>query len=113
MTGRALLDPQAREHLCKLLGMLGSDHDGEIAAAGRKAHAHIKKLGLTWADVIYFPPASWREMANVCAKHQYTLNEREADFIRNILRLRGAPSDKQLRWLENIFARFDAHEAAA
>jgi hypothetical protein len=41
-----------RTRLVKLLGLLGSAHDGERAAAARKAHEHIKALGLQWGDVI-------------------------------------------------------------
>ena len=41
-----------RERLIKLLGLLGSDHNGEIAAAGRMADALIRDAGVTWADLI-------------------------------------------------------------
>jgi hypothetical protein len=41
-----------RETLIKLLGLLGSAHNGEIAAAGRMADALIRDAGITWADVI-------------------------------------------------------------
>lgn len=38
--------------LVRLLGMLGSDHDGEIANAGRMAHRLVQSLGLSWTDII-------------------------------------------------------------
>ena len=38
--------------MIKLLGLLGSGHDGEIATAGRMADALIRGAGVTWADVI-------------------------------------------------------------
>jgi hypothetical protein len=41
-----------RERLIKLLGLLGSDHNGEIASAGRMADALIRDAGVTGADVI-------------------------------------------------------------
>jgi len=41
-----------RDRLSKLLGMLGSAHDGEIANAGRAAHALIRAAGSTWPDVL-------------------------------------------------------------
>jgi hypothetical protein len=112
MTCRALLNPQAAGHLVKLLGYLGSDHDGEIAAAGRNAHEFIRRLGLTWADVIFCPPESWWDMATDCARQQYLLNERERDFIRNIARLRRPPTDKQLAWLQSIYDRLQGQSAA-
>lgn len=41
-----------RERLVKLLGLMGSDHDGECLNAARKAEKLRKKLGLTWDDLI-------------------------------------------------------------
>ena len=45
----ALLD---RERLAKLLGMLGSEHDGEVVTAARRADALVRTAGLTWHDVV-------------------------------------------------------------
>jgi hypothetical protein len=108
------LDPQDAEHLIKLLGMLGSKHDGEIAAAGRKAHEFVRRSGLTWGDVIYQPPTvRWQSMAQTCQAQAHALSMRKRDFIRNISRLHRPPTDKQLAWLESIFARLHDREAAA
>ena len=41
-----------RELLEKLLGMIGSPHDGEALAAARKADALVRRAGLTWPDVL-------------------------------------------------------------
>ena len=38
--------------IAKLLGMLGSAHDGEVVAAARAPEAELKRLGLTWAEVL-------------------------------------------------------------
>ncbi len=38
--------------LKKYLGMLGSDHDGEIINAARLAERERKKLGVSWDDII-------------------------------------------------------------
>jgi hypothetical protein len=113
MTSRALLNPQDANYLAKLLGMLGSDHAGEVANAGRKANAFIRRLGLSWSDVLYCPPDSWLQMAADCRRHEGLLNERERDFLHNLSRLRRPPSDKQLAWLENIYARLHERERAA
>ena len=59
MTGRnarALVSPKIVDHLAKLLGMLGSDHDGEALNAGRLAAAFIRQCGLQWRDVLAEPP---------------------------------------------------------
>src|SRR5262249_46434517 len=101
MTGRALMNPQGRERLCRRLGMLVSDTDGKDAAAGREERANIKRLDLTWDDVVCSPPESWRHMAATCARQAHMLNTRGRDFITNVMRLRWLPSDRQLSWLES------------
>ena len=111
------LAPDALERLIKLLGMLGSAHDGERAAAGLKAHEFIKRHGLTWADVISTTPIvkteprqrtrplPWQMMAQACWLRSYHLTERERVFIDNIRRWTGTPSDKQLAWLNRIYEK--------
>lgn len=47
-----IIPPGDRARLVKLLGMLGSDFDGERSSAGRMASDLIKKLGATWDNVI-------------------------------------------------------------
>jgi hypothetical protein len=41
-----------RDRLTKLLGMLGSNGDGEVDNAGRMADDLRRKLGMTWHDLI-------------------------------------------------------------
>jgi hypothetical protein len=103
------LDDRARDHLCKLLGMLGSTHDGERAAAGLKAHEFLKRCGLTWYDVIALPaPAplqvpNWRKMVHACLAAQTLPNPKELNFVRTLMTWRGMPTDKQLAWLIRIY----------
>ena len=104
MVGRGLLNPQAAEHLARLLGMTGSDHDGEVFNAARLADRFVRQLGLTWFDVIFISPP-WQHMAKVCRKHSHLLTAHEADFINTISRQRRMPTDKQLAWLEAIHDR--------
>jgi hypothetical protein len=105
------LDIAARDRLCKLLGMLGSAHDGEIAAAGRKAHEFLKKHGLTWPDVIAAPDVTavaqpetprWRAMVYACLAAQALLNDKEREFLHSMLFWRGDPTPKQFAWLTRI-----------
>ena len=51
MTGGPL-KPALASRLAKVLGKLGSDHDGEVVAAGRRADRIVKDAGLTWPEVI-------------------------------------------------------------
>ena len=50
------LTPAERERLARILGMVGSEHAGERAAAGLKAEEFRKKHGLTWAEMLAQPP---------------------------------------------------------
>jgi hypothetical protein len=46
------LDASSAQRLVRLLGMLGSAHDGEVATAGRKADRLIRERGLNWSQII-------------------------------------------------------------
>src|SRR3954471_11423394 len=89
-------------HVVKVLGMLGSDHDGEVAAAGRMAHSMLKAMGLTWGDVIkpaapkpepqqqsraqrrWRRPTSPSDTAALCLQWSEVLTEWEVDFCRSM-----------------------------
>jgi hypothetical protein len=100
--------------LAKLCGMLGSDHAGERAAAGHKAHALVQSLGLTWFDVIAPTPAprpvqpqttGWRRMADYCLAHSQVLTPRETQFVSSIMSRRGELTERQENWLIDIYTR--------
>lgn len=38
--------------LTRILGMLGSDHEGERASAALAAHRFVKRAGVTWWDLL-------------------------------------------------------------
>jgi hypothetical protein len=100
------LAPDALERLIKLLGMLGSAHDGERAAAGLKAHEFIRRHGLQWSDVIVVTPPriGWREKVRACAAYPHLLNEKERAFVLQLATAwRGTPTEKQLAWLNRIW----------
>jgi hypothetical protein len=53
-----------RQRLAGILGMLGSDHAGERAAAALQAEAFRRRHGLTWAELLALPeptpePPEW------------------------------------------------------
>lgn len=64
-----------RQRLIKLLGLLGSGHDGETAAAGRMADALIRDAGVTWADVIA-PETVQRELIDALRAENEELREK-------------------------------------
>jgi hypothetical protein len=53
--GAADISYEDRERLVKLLGMLGSEHEGERASAAKKADDLRKSLDLDWSDLIVPP----------------------------------------------------------
>jgi hypothetical protein len=107
--------------LVKVLGLLGSDYDGEIAAAGRRANAIVKGAGLTW-DAVIAPPAlppskpqrRWRRVASpsdtaaLCLLwRDDVLTDWEADFCRSIVG-RHRLSAKQAAVLTRISAKVES-----
>ena len=89
-----------RERLAKLLGMLGSDHQGERDAAGLAAHRLVKASGMVWADVVCIPqtssreevrrpetsPHSWQSLAMACRQFPLLLDKWEAEFTFGLTR---------------------------
>ena len=86
------------DKLRKLLGMLGSDYDGERAVAGRMASDLLRQHKLIWADVlgpgievqvgprvrVWHEPRGHREAAAECMAWREILTDWERDFLRSI-----------------------------
>lgn len=103
-----------RIKLERLLGMLGSSFDGEIAAAGRAANALVKGAGLTWGDALApagRPPQKkpevkwWQEDALACLAHEELISEWEEGFLSNMLERESLPTEKQREKLRQIMDR--------
>lgn len=128
-----MLQPDYRAKLVKLLGMLGSDHDGERAAAALLADQHRRKCGLTWGEILIPAPApealkperprkarkprkakatkpappepSWRDMAAVVAESGLA-TQWERNFASGLLEKWNGPlTEKQAKCLEKLFAK--------
>jgi hypothetical protein len=123
------LTPDLAAKLAKILGMLGSDYDGEIAAAGRRANAMVKGAGLTWDEVITSsapipqptqrPRRRWRtpgtpsDTAALCLQwRDEVLTDWETDFCRSIVGRRRI-STKQAGVLARIVDKVEAFARAA
>jgi hypothetical protein len=133
MTAR--LDQRVAERLAKVCGLFSSAHAGERASAAAKADRLLRDIGLTWTDVICAPTlappprpqwrgADWRDDAwrtdwhtdwrtdlQFAAARMHDLNQRERDFINNLVsaaRWRApplAPTARQCAWLSDICRR--------
>src|ERR1043165_884716 len=98
--------PLNRERLAKLLGMLGSEHDGEVVTAARHADALVRRAGLTWRDVVAANDEQPQLVDRVgfgdaneirfCLRHRYRLSEWEKTFLESI-REKGAPLSTRQR----------------
>jgi hypothetical protein len=120
------LTPALRDRLAKVLGLLGSAHDGECLSAARKAHEIVRAAGATWAQVICTSlpspskraaqpdlfhdwPQQWEWAVAFCARHTDMLGQREATFIEQMRCSLRLPSPKQCTWLRDIATRLIAH----
>jgi hypothetical protein len=121
------LTPALASKLVKVLGMLGSAHDGEVAAAGRRADAMVKGAGLSWGDVIapaaprseqpQRPQRRWRrttlpsDTAALCLLWPEVLTDWETNFCRSIVGRRRI-SAKQTVVLERLARKVEAFARA-
>jgi hypothetical protein len=129
VTAAPHLPPDLATKLVKILGMLGSDYDGEVAAAGRRANAMVKDAGLMWDDVIapavpipqtpQRPRRRWRtpetpsDTAALCLQwRDEVLTDWETEFCRSIVGRRRI-SAKQTVVLERLARKVEAFAQAA
>jgi hypothetical protein len=105
------LPPAFADRLVKLLGMVGSAHDGEALNAARLADKLLRDAGLTWADVIGTPAASPDTdpfiIARACIEILQSglwLRPNERQFLTGLPKFRH-PTEKQLDWLNDLLDR--------
>jgi hypothetical protein len=75
------LPAACRPKFAKLLGLLGSDHQGERDAAALAAHRLVMRAGLSWEQIITPAPVekalpelgTWRETVAECLSHAGSL----------------------------------------
>jgi hypothetical protein len=122
------LTEQDAKMLAKILGRLGSDFDGERAAAGAIAWRFIRERKLSWDEVLA-PSLSdsgqyqsysetprpsrsdWRQLAKHCLEvgdDGYLITDWERGFLTNILRWWRPLTDKQWAVLNRIAVKVGA-----
>ena len=121
------LPPEQHRRLVQLLGMMGSDHNGEVLNAARLAQRLVRDHGLTWEEVMtgiatdiarelgqafetgyangraYRPP-SWRVFAqSLLDDDDGRLNSWEREFVASFIdRGWDRPTDRQQGVFERI-----------
>jgi hypothetical protein len=104
-----------------MLGMLGSAHDGERAAAGLKIHQLITAEHVTWEELLAPKPGQalatvaqgprlWvHTVEDILEKHysalRVTQKYNEIEFLTDVLGRALAPSPKQQKWIVDIANR--------
>lgn len=111
--------------LPKILGLLGSNADGECLNAARRAHRMVQEAGLTWPDVIRIGLPQHRHStmsgayagAQQAENHQFRarwaltqpgITEWERDFLSTLAHQTQPPSPKQAPILKRIIAKLEA-----
>jgi hypothetical protein len=107
----APLPPAVAELLARICGMMGSDHDGERAAAALQASRLLQRHGLTWRDVLLPPAATYSppQPPHVAAAERVLrqanhLNDWEVGFLRGIM-AQPSLSPKQAVRLDHIICK--------
>lgn len=116
----SVLDPTDIDRFGKILGLLGSNHDGERAVAALKATAFLSSRQLAWADVtdmLKRPPVVIREPAPAAPPRSHNMDARrclhsgviwkphERDFLVQMSTQRSRPTEKQEAWLDALADR--------
>lgn len=120
---RAALDPAVAAKLAKVCGLLGSDHDGERAAAAAAGTRLLRALGLTWGDLFEPSPAPMAvarqasalpphmALARAALERSALLDEWQRDFLASIAQQWRPLSPKQRASLERILHQVRGNNA--
>lgn len=80
-----------RQRLAAVLGMLGSDHDGEVLNAARTAERLRRDAGVTWQELLAPSPVkreplhgTWRTTCAELAKRPNDLRPWERKFVADL-----------------------------
>ena len=123
-SGRSMATVKDLALLQRLCGMFGSDFAGERSTAARLADNLIRRLGLTWLEVLHLPgteaaaaaeaaidsggPEWWAAAIAECRRRPHRLSPTEIRFLATVATrvARGkTPSPKQQKWIIDILRR--------
>ena len=124
--------------LGKVLGMTGSDHDGEALVACRRANAMLRDAGVSWRDVLALPQSKgapfsaytnpWAPMrrlgevrvgrehmvrAKILLACGYAWDDWKASFLRSVMARDASLTDAQKAKLRECEAMASEWRAAA
>jgi hypothetical protein len=96
----ALVTDKTGEALGAIEGLKRTLH-----AAGLDAHDLVVGLNDVRSQVASFGAGDWRQMVNACQRRGDCLSDREQRFLNTLSNYQTRPSEKQIVWLADIFAR--------
>lgn len=104
-----------------MLGLLGSDHSGEVLSAARQAESMRLTAGLTWQQILApalpAPQAvvvlSARDAINFLLSRPDLLTVWERDFVGSLRRQRHPLSERQIEILDEIVLKIRRATARA
>lgn len=117
-----MMPPDTASRLIRVLGMLGSAHEGERAAAGLMAHRIVSRAGLTWEDALAPLLAQKAEEPSVeafegfgdfkcavtfCLANSAKISEWDFEFLNSLRRFKKI-STKQRAVLARIVSKCEA-----
>lgn len=114
------MDTRTRFLLGKMVGLLGSDHDGEVVAAARQIRRLLESKGLSFGDLVSLvtgaskalePANETLSMVEAILANESMMRDHEARFVRDIgARIRAWPAfrmtAKQANWFSFLYAKY-------
>jgi hypothetical protein len=101
-----------RHRLARVLGLLGSAHDGEALAAARTAERMRRDAGATWREIVEpaTPAAEWADEVEAdptgfCLDRSELLTDWERHFLFSVRRQSYPLTTKQIRVLRRIVGK--------
>lgn len=86
MDGSDVIDMRTRNRLAKILAMTGSDHDGEVLAAARRACSILDQLNLDFSDLLTSSQSTCGNNAELAAlRRALAAERRRADALETAL----------------------------
>jgi hypothetical protein len=115
-----VLRQEVRRRLAKFVGLLGSDHDGEVVQAAHAIRRLLIAQGKSLPDLMQVvagegqdvnsPAWEYMSMADDILANSASLKLHEQDFVRNMrakfqTNSQFQMSEKQAKWFRDLFAR--------
>lgn len=119
------LSSSDRSKLIAILGMMGSDHDGEALNAARLASRLVRANKTTWEELLsptvsaptyrYEPPPPpmrhWQaKAAKILVRYPDLVSEWEREFLKSLSRRFTTPTEKQAAILQRILRKVNLGE---